>query len=119
MGDILAGITISDPILQNKVYVSWLYGKTLFEIVGAGWGVLATGYIGDNSNHTYNLAALQAYLQAYDNAWAAYKALGLSYSQMATLYLDTYFGIIPFPRIVYVGAVLNFRFRWTRHGRLC
>ena len=45
MGQILSTISFSDSQLQNKVYVGWLYGQNLFQIVSAGWGVMATGYV--------------------------------------------------------------------------
>lgn len=70
MGEILLTISFPDPRLQNRVWVTWAYGQTLFSIINAGWGVLSNGFIGDHSSdNNYNLTAISYYLQQYDNAW--------------------------------------------------
>ena len=75
------------PVAASAVLTSCTYGRTLSEIIEAGWAVLAQGFV-KNAGGALNCSALRGSLQDYDSAWAAFHAMHNSFTWMPSAYHD-------------------------------
>jgi hypothetical protein len=70
---------------DNYIRVSTKYGYLLYQIIAAGWDVMAHGFIGDKTG-TYNTNAIAKALNVYDASWTELNELKRSEPSCATLY---------------------------------
>lgn len=78
---------LQDNKLRDAIEVSTLYGSHLYSIVAAGWKLIAETYRQKhNMPPLLSPECLRAAVEAYDGAFAAYRAFGLSEPMAASLY---------------------------------
>jgi len=80
-----------DPARGEFVRISAGYGLRLFQIVHAGWRVLAAGVEGDKCGY-YDRAEILAAADTYRAAWSSYRELATA-PNCPSLYEGRYFGL--------------------------
>lgn len=83
-------IETPDPKLTHFIQVSCTYGRLKFEVIQHGWAIMLLGLKGDKTGQ-YDKHSIKNHIEAYDQAWAAWKELVNINPDCATIYEDKAF----------------------------
>jgi hypothetical protein len=81
---------LTDPVLVDNIDASVEYGVKLYAIIVPAWRVMVQGALYQKADSSFNKTELAGAIEAYDSAWAAYRAFGLAEFYAPSLYHPYY-----------------------------